>query len=64
MEKNINHLGENPGRPPNKTSDSQSKVLKTDKETKISNDEISSTSESKKHEDSNEKSTDDKIVSY
>ena len=52
----------NPGRPPNKTSDAQSKVSKNDNETKISNDEISSTSESKKQEDPNDKSVDDKIV--
>lgn len=52
----------NPGRPPIKTSDAQSKVSKNDNETKISNDEISSTSENKKKEDPNDKSTDDKIV--
>lgn len=52
----------NPGRPPSKTSDSQSKVLKNDKETKKLKDERSSTSENKKKEDSNDKSTDDKIV--
>tara|TARA_B100000989_G_scaffold218844_1_gene166890 strand:- start:6 stop:548 length:543 start_codon:yes stop_codon:yes gene_type:complete len=52
----------NPGRPPSKSSDSESKVAKNDNEIKKLKDETSSTTESKKKVDSNDKSTDDKIV--
>ena len=52
----------NPGRPSSKSSDPESKVSKNDNETKKLKDETSSITESKNEEDSNDKSTDDKIV--